>query len=42
MLIENDLEAGFLEKVGPPVSMQSSYWLVCSASFAETKRFEDG
>ena len=40
LLIESDLEAGFLEKVGPPVSMQSSYWLVCSASFAETKRFE--
>lgn len=40
LLIEGDIEARYLETVGTPVRMQSSYWLVCSASFAETNRFE--
>lgn len=40
LLIESDLEAGFLKPIGPSVGMRSGYWLVCSASFAETNRFE--
>ena len=40
LLVEDDLEARYIETVGPPIRMRSSYWLVCSASFAETNRFE--
>lgn len=40
LLIENDVEAGHLISIGPPVRMPSSYWLVCSPGFAETNRFE--
>lgn len=40
LLIENDLEAGFLRPIGQPVPMRAGYWLVCSPSFAETKRFQ--
>jgi LysR family glycine cleavage system transcriptional activator len=40
LLIEGDIEAGYLKAVGTSVRMRSSYWLVCSSSFAETKRFE--
>jgi LysR family glycine cleavage system transcriptional activator len=40
LLVEGDLEAGYLKTVGFMVRMRSAYWLVCSASFAETNRFE--
>ena len=40
LLVEGDVEAGYLETVGTSVPMRSGYWLVCSASFAETNRFE--
>lgn len=40
LLVEGDAEAGYLRAVGSPIRMQSGYWLVCSASFAETNRFE--
>lgn len=39
LLIENDVEAGYLKLVGTPIRMRSSYWLVCSTGFAETNRF---
>lgn len=39
LLIEADLEAGFLQKVGSPARMGSGYWLVCAPAFAETERF---
>jgi len=41
LLIENDLEAGFLASVGPPVPMRAAYWLVCPPSFAETNRHQE-
>ena len=40
LLTEGDVVAGLLEEVGPPIRMRSSYWLVCSTSFSETKRFQ--
>jgi len=40
LLVESDVEDGFLETIGPPVRMQSAYWLVCTPGFAETSRFE--
>ena len=40
LLVEGDVDAGYLRAVGPAVRMRSSYWLVCSPSFAETNRFE--
>jgi LysR family glycine cleavage system transcriptional activator len=40
LLVEGDVEAGYLKAVGSSIRMQSGYWLVCSPSFAETKRFE--
>jgi LysR family glycine cleavage system transcriptional activator len=40
LLVEGDIEAGYLQPVGTSVRMRSSYWLVCSPSFAETNRFE--
>lgn len=40
LLVEGDVEAGYLKTVGSPIRMRSGYWLVCSASFAETNRFE--
>lgn len=40
LLVEDDLEAGYLKAIGTPVRIRSGYWLVCSASFAETSRFE--
>ncbi|WP_123711304.1 LysR family transcriptional regulator [Sinobacterium caligoides] len=40
LLVEDDIEAGYLSCVARSVRMRSSYWLVCSASFAETARFE--
>lgn len=39
LLIEADLEAGFLRKVGASAGMRSGYWLVCAPAFAETRRF---
>lgn len=39
LLVEGDVEAGYLKPVGSPIRMQAGYWLVCSPSFAETKRF---
>jgi LysR family glycine cleavage system transcriptional activator len=40
LLVEGDREAGYLKAVGTSIRMRSGYWLVCSPSFAETKRFE--
>ncbi len=40
LLVEGDVEAGYLKPVGVSVRMRAGYWLVCSASFAETNRFE--
>ncbi|WP_290704855.1 LysR substrate-binding domain-containing protein [Amphritea sp.] len=40
LLVEGDIEAGYLKTLGAPVRMKSGYWLVCSASFAETNRFK--
>lgn len=39
LLIERDIEAGFLRKVGPDVKMKSAYWLVCKPEFAATERY---
>ena len=40
LLVEGDVKAGYLKAVGSSIRMRSAYWLVCSASFAETNRFE--
>lgn len=40
LLIEKDIEAGYLKAIGVSIRMRSSYWLVCSPSFAETNRFK--
>lgn len=40
LLVEGDVEAGYLQAVGSSIRMRSGYWLVCTASFAETNRFE--
>jgi LysR family transcriptional regulator, glycine cleavage system transcriptional activator len=40
LLVEKDVEAGYLKLLGSPVRMRSRYWLVCSPGFAETNRFE--
>jgi LysR family glycine cleavage system transcriptional activator len=40
LLIEGDIKAGYFRTVGTSVRMRSGYWLVCSASFAETDRFK--
>lgn len=40
LLVESDVEAGYLKAIGSPVRMRSGYWLVCSPGFAETGRFE--
>ena len=40
LLIENDINAGYLQAIGSPVRMHAGYWLVCLPSFAETNRFE--
>lgn len=40
LLVEGDVEAGYLKPVGSSIRMRAGYWLVCSPSFAETKRFE--
>ncbi|MFT7016870.1 MAG: LysR family glycine cleavage system transcriptional activator [Cellvibrionaceae bacterium] len=40
LLIEADIEAGYLKTIGASVRMRSSYWLVCSSSFAESNRFK--
>ncbi|WP_299811632.1 LysR family transcriptional regulator [uncultured Roseibium sp.] len=36
LLIENDIEAGFLEVVGKPVASKARYWLVTTAAYSET------
>ena len=40
LLVEGDVEAGYLKPVGSPIRMRAGYWLVCSPGLAETKRFE--
>lgn len=39
LLVENDIQAGLLEPVGPPVRMASKYWLVTTADFAATPAY---
>ncbi len=41
LLIENDIEAGFLEVVGKPVPAKSKYWLVTTAATADTEGYRD-
>jgi LysR family glycine cleavage system transcriptional activator len=41
LLTEGDVEAGYIHTVGASIRMPSSYWLVCSPSFAETNRFKN-
>ncbi|BCO17881.1 transcriptional regulator [Alteromonas sp. KC3] len=41
LLIEDDINRGFLKPIGKAVSIDASYWLVCSANFAQTERFEN-
>ncbi|NHI01691.1 LysR substrate-binding domain-containing protein [Oceanimonas sp. MB9] len=38
LLIEQDLDSGFLRKIGPALALKSSYWLVCKPGFAQTER----
>ena len=40
LLIEGDINRGLIKAIGEPIPMRSAYWLVCSASFAETERFK--
>jgi len=40
LLIEQDLELGFLREIGRPVEMEAAYWLVCKPAFANTERYE--
>lgn len=40
LLVEADVEAGYLNAVGASIRMRSGYWLVCTPSFAESNRFE--
>jgi LysR family glycine cleavage system transcriptional activator len=39
LLIENDLNDGFLEIVGPPARIPSKYWVVTTSEFAQTEVF---
>jgi len=39
LLVENELQSGFLEAIGKPVKMRPAYWLVCSANFAQAEKF---
>jgi len=41
LLIENDIEAGFLEVVGAPVASKAKYWLVTTAAFAQSEGYRD-
>lgn len=41
LLIENDIEAGFLEVVGKPVASKARYWLVTTAAYAGTEGYRD-
>ncbi len=41
LLIENDIEAGFLEVVGNPVASKAKYWLVTTAAYADTEGYRD-
>ncbi|MBL4906489.1 MAG: hypothetical protein JKX94_03480, partial [Sneathiella sp.] len=40
LLIENDIESGFLKKIGPSAPMKSAYWLICTHDTARTSRFQ--
>jgi LysR family glycine cleavage system transcriptional activator len=39
LLIERDIELGFLKPAGPAKNMDAAYWLVCSHGFAKTQRY---
>lgn len=39
LLIEQDIEAGYLRPVGPPLLSRAATWLVCPPSFAHTDQF---
>jgi LysR family glycine cleavage system transcriptional activator len=41
LLIENDIEAGFLEVVGKPVATKAKYWLVTTPAYAGTEGYHD-
>lgn len=40
LLIEKDIENGFLKPVGPGVALTSAYWVVARPAFARTERFD--
>ncbi len=40
LLIEQDVEAGFLRPVGPPILSRAATWLVCPTPFAGTPKFQ--
>ena len=39
LLIERDIELGFLKPVGPAKQLDAAYWLVCPPAFASTQRY---
>lgn len=39
LLIEQDIEAGYLRSFGPPILSRAATWLVCSPSFAHGQEF---
>lgn len=39
LLVENDIQGGFLEIVGPSARIQSKYWVVTTPDFAKTAIF---
>ena len=41
LLIESDIETGFLEVVGRPVTTKAKYWLVTTAAYAGTDGYRD-
>lgn len=41
LLIEQDIQAGFLRKIGPEVHLDVGYWLICKPEFAQTKRYQN-
>ena len=40
LLIEQDVEAGYLRPVGPPILSRAATWLVCPTPFARTQQFQ--
>ena len=40
LLVERDIELGFLKPAGVAKTLDAAYWLVCSHGFAKTQRFE--